>query len=111
MGFMGFSENVLTFACDNTVKAGDAVKMKASETVTPAGDGDVLIGICLDVRNGYAAVQLSGYAEMEYSGTAPTVGYAKLASAGSGKVKSGTSGREYLVLNVNAASSTVGFIL
>lgn len=111
MDFKGFGENVLTFKCDSAVKVGDTVKMKSSGTVTSAADSDNFSGICLNVRGGYAAVQMSGYSNMKYSGTAPTVGYSKLASAGTGAVKTSTTGREYLVISVDTTNSTVGFIL
>lgn len=111
MDFKGFGENVLTFKCDNTVKAGSCVKIKSSGTVTAAVDSNDFMGVCLNVRNSCAAVQMNGYTEMKYSGSAPNVGYSRLTSAGTGKVKADTSGREYLVIGVDTANTTVGFIL
>lgn len=48
-----------------------------------------------------------------YSGTAPAVGYATLAAdAAAGKVKTVTSGgAQYLVIKVDTAAGTVGFIM
>ncbi len=111
MDFKGFGENVLTFKCDSTAGAGKAVKMKSSGTVTLAADGENFAGVCLNVRNGYAAVQLCGYCEMKYSDTAPEAGYTKLASAGAGGVKTSETGREYLVIGVDTVNKTAGFIL
>ncbi len=111
MDFKGFGENVLTFKCDKSTGVGSTVKMTSSGTVTLAADGDIFAGVCLNIRDGYAAVQLCGYCEMTYTGTAPAVGYTKLASAGSDGVKTSTTGREYLVIGVDTDNKTAGFIL
>lgn len=111
MKFKGYGDNVLTFKCSNTTHAGDAVKMESSGKITATSDGNTFIGICTNVRNDYAGVQLNGYVEMKYSGTAPTLGYSKLVAAGPNTVKTASAGRDYLVINIDTASSTVGFIL
>ena len=46
-----------------------------------------------------------------YTGTAPEVGFVKLVSAGGGSVKKDNGGREYLVLKVDTAASTLSFIM
>lgn len=58
-------------------------------------------------------VKTAGYVELGYSGTAPAVGYATLAAdAAAGKVKTVTSGgAQYLVIKVDTAAGTVGFIM
>lgn len=56
---------------------------------------------------------IDSYVELGYSGTAPAVGYATLAAdAAAGKVKAVTTGgAQYLVIKVDAAAGTVGFIM
>ena len=109
VNFSGYNENVVTFETDDSaVIMGAPVKMTASDTVGVCGDSDTFCGVALNVRNGYAAVQLSGYIELPTDETFE-VGYKKIACANGSKVKSSTTGREYLV--VHAESGIVGFIL
>lgn len=105
--FSGFNENVLTFECVGTLNPGDLVKVSASCKVTKASANDDFIGVCVSVRNGYAAVQIAGYVEVAKSGTI-TVGYNKLVAA-SAAVKTAESGIDRLVIYVD--DTTVGFIL
>ncbi len=109
VNFSGYNENVVTFAVSGTdVVMGTPVKMSDSHTVCACSDGDSMIGVALNVRNGYAAVQLSGYIEMP-TDESFEVGYQKIASSDNNKVKSSDTGREYLVCAVE--SGIVGFIL
>ena len=107
ISFAGYQENVLTFECDNTVAAGDLVKMSESGKVAKAAANDVFIGKCLSVNGGFAAVQLNGYMEAQKSGTV-NVGYNKLAAATTG-VKTASNGIDRLV--IYSDDTTVGFIL
>ena len=107
INFNGFMENVLTFECDSTVEAGELVMMTASGKVAKATENSNFIGVCLNVRDSYAAVQLAGYAEAPKSGTV-NVGYNKLL-VGSAGVKTGSSGVDRLV--IYSDENTVGFIL
>lgn len=109
VNFSGYNENVVTFEVDeSTVVMGSPVKMASSDTVTLCGESDALQGVALNVRNGYAAVQLTGYIEMPTNDTFE-VGYQKIAVAADSKVKTSESGREYLV--VHTEPGIVGFIL
>lgn len=109
VNFSGYNENVVTFEVDDsTVVMGSPVKMISSDTVSVCEDSDALQGVALNVRNGYAAVQLTGYIEMPTDETFE-VGYQKIACAGNSKVKSSDSGRECLV--VHTEPGIVGFIL
>lgn len=106
--FNGYNEGVVTFEADSTVKAGQPVMVSANGKVE-AADGD-FCGICIDVRNGFASVQLDGYAEVDTSGTV-SVGYQQLA-ANSGKLSvSANSGRKILVLDVDSTNNKAGIIL
>lgn len=107
VNFSGYNENALTFQADESVKAGSPVKMKESGTVTLAADGERFIGIALNVREGYAAVQLSGYVETAYTGSVG-LGYVNLASNGTG-VKALSSGVSYTVICKD--DEKIGFIL
>ena len=69
INFNGFKENVLTFACDNTVEEGGLVMMTSSGKVTKAAENSNFVGVCVGVRDGYAAVQLEGYTEAAKNGT------------------------------------------
>ena len=107
ISFAGYQENVLTFECESTVSKGDFVAMSASGKVTAAAESANFIGKCVNVNDGYAAVQLNGYVEAEKSGTV-NVGYNKLVMAASG-VKTGSSGVDRLV--IYSDDTKIGFIL
>lgn len=107
VSFNGFGENVVTFEVQGTVNAGDPVMVTSSGKVAAASGS--FCGVCVNVRNGYAAVQIRGYMRFPYT-TAPQAGYAKLSALG-GKVSADADGREYLVLDVDSAAGTFGMIL
>ncbi len=108
VSFNGFGENVVTFETEGSVSAGMPVMVSASGKVKAASG--VFCGICLGVRNGYAAVQLSGYVKTAYD-TAPAVGYTKLVGK-NGKISTDASdGREYLVVDIDTVAKTAGIIL
>lgn len=109
INFSGYNENVVTFEVDGSgVTMGTPVKMSSSGTVSACASGDNMVGVAVNVRNGYAAVQLTGYIEMPTDSTIE-VGYQTLAASSDGKVEASASGREYLV--VTSSSGIVGFIL
>ncbi len=107
INFNGYMENVLTFECDDDVNVGDLVSMKASGKVGKAAADSAFIGVCVSVKNGIAAVQLSGYIEKKKGGTV-NLGFTKLVAAADG-VKTGNAGKEFTV--IYSDDSTVGFIL
>lgn len=109
INFSGYNENVVTFETNsNDVIMGTPVKMASSGTVAKCSASDEFCGVAVNVRNGYSAVQLSGYIEMPTDDTF-AVGYQNICAGDNGKVKSATSGREYLVVYVS--NGIVGFIL
>ena len=65
--FKGYGENVATFIADSGVAVGNIVKLSDNFKVVNAASGDDFIGVCVGVRSGYAAVQLSGYVEVPAS--------------------------------------------
>ena len=107
INFNGFNERVLTFMADDPITPGCLVKMKESGTVTKADAGDNFLGICLNVRNGYAAVQVEGYVETGLTGEI-SVGDAVLTAASSG-VQASETGKSYRVVYVG--TGVVGFLL
>lgn len=109
INFGGYRENVVTFAAENDVVAGVAVKMSGSGTVCACESDDTMIGVAVNVRNGYAAVQLSGYAEFVTDDSNITVGYNKLKCGTDNKVVLSDTGREYLVISMY--ENKVGIIL
>ena len=107
INFLGYNENVVTFKVNGTINEGDFVKMYSSDTVAACSDGDDFIGVAVNVRNGFAAVQTAGYVEAAAS-AAVDVGYNTLAIS-DGVIAESETGREYLV--IHSDSTTVGFIL
>ncbi len=110
--FNGIGETVATFIAGAGVTAGMPVKMTGNGTVGACAAGDDFCGVALNVRCGYAAVQLAGYAALPYDGTAPAVGWQSLSAAEGGKIAvAATGGRQHLVLDVDQTAGTCGLIL
>ncbi len=109
VSFNGFGENTVTFEIQGTINNGAPVMVTSNGKVSAANGA--FCGVCINQRNGYAAVLLRGYAKVPYSGTAPTVGYAKLTST-SGKIAvDNSNGRSVLVIDVDTTGKTAGIIL
>jgi hypothetical protein len=110
VAFNGFNENTATFKANEEIAGGKPVKMNGSETVAACAEGEAFCGIAVDCDAGYASVQLSGAVTAKFSGSAPEARYEKLA-CGSDGVTVSADGREYLIVAVNEAASTVTFIM
>lgn len=111
LSFSGFGENAATFAVQDGVMPGAPVKMAGNGTVGPCAAGDSFCGAALNVRGGYAAVQLCGYIRLPYTGDAPAVGWQALSAAAGGTVQASSSGRQYLVVDVDPTGKTCGLLL
>lgn len=112
LSFNGYGENAATFAAQDGVAAGMPVKMAANGTVGACASGDLFCGVALNVREGFAAVQLGGYACLPYDGTAPAVGWQALSAAADGKIQAAaTGGRVFLIVDVDETAKTCGVIL
>lgn len=110
--FNGIGETAATFAAQDGVTAGMPVKMTANGTVGPCAAGDDFCGAAMNVRCGYAAVQLGGYAALPFDGAAPAVGWQNLSAAAGGKIQvAAAGGRQYLVVDVDDAAKICGVIL
>jgi hypothetical protein len=109
VNFNGFNENVLTFIADASLtKTGVPVKITGDGTVGACGGNEAFCGICVGLRDGYAAVQLSGYIRGK-ANVKIEPGYKRLASGSTGDIATNACGREYLVLYSTA--NEIGFIL
>ncbi len=107
--YQGLNREVITIKCNSNVNApGQLVKLSDNGIVSKCGDGDTPIGLVLNVRNGYAAVQISGYMEIPHNGTL-NAGYQKIGASGDKELKlSAESEKQVLVLD--ASNSTLRFI-
>lgn len=109
VNFNGFRENTATFIADSSLtEPGVLVKMSGDATVAKCNANEAFCGVCVGLRGGYAAVQLSGYVRVPAAAKI-TAGYKKLAADNNGKAALNTSGTEVLV--VESTSDQVGFIL
>lgn len=110
--FNGFAVQSVTVPCDPTVKEGVPVGFDTTSMAYAADEGTDFIGICLQVRDGYATVALKGYAELKYVGTQPFVGYNKFVCASDGAVMVDNEyGINVLVVAIDTAEKIVGIVL
>ena len=107
INFKGYGENVVTFNADSALtEAGVPVKMTADSTVGKCSANDKFCGICVNVRGGYAAVQLAGYVVVPVASKL-TVGYQKVAVNAAGKIAANENGREVLVISSSATEAGI----
>ena len=114
VSFEGIGENVVTFynsSAGGVHSAGIPVKLTGNGEVSGCADGDRFFGVSIVCKEDFVSVQNAGYVETAYSGTAPEVGYARLLADGADGVKTGGSGGEFLVVGVDTANGTIGFML
>ncbi len=111
ISLLGLGETTATFEAESRVTVGMPVKMSGDGRVGPCALKDKFFGVAVNVRGGYAAVQISGYARVQYSGTAPAVGYQTLNGAGDGTAQVEATGRSLLVTDVDTAAKTCGILL
>lgn len=111
VSFEGIGEQVISFNKASGVSKGSLVKLSANATVAACANGNKFVGVCVNASDSFAEVKTAGYAELAYTGDAPAVGYAALAAAAADKVKADSSGREYLIIKVDTAAHTVGFMM
>ena len=108
VSFKGYGENVATFVATSDVAVGNIVKISDDFEVSKAASGDDFIGVCVGVRGGYAAVQLSGYVELPASAKI-NLGRTGLSAASATTVAASQTGTKFNV--IYSTSTTVGFIL
>ncbi len=109
LSFNGFSENTITFEADTTLtKAGVPVKVEQDGKVALATTGDRICGVAVNVREGFAAVQLRGYMEFPCAQVIPC-GFQKIGADAQGNLVLADEGTEVLV--VTSKDDKTGFIL
>ena len=104
VSFEEIGRMAVTFAQDGC-ESGQVCKVSENGTVAPCAAGEKFCGIVEGVRGDFAAVQVAGFATVAVSGSVG-VGYVNLCADGQGGVKAG-SGKEYLVVTVNADTATI----
>lgn len=108
VSFDGYNANTVTFEAASGVTVGLPVMISANGKVSNATSA--FCGVCKDLKNGYAAVQLDGYVRLPYTGSI-AVGYKQLV-VDDGEIKVDTTyGREHLVIDVDSTTNTAGIIL
>jgi len=110
LDFKGFNENVATFVAEESVKAGDLVTVSDNYTVAPCADGDEIAGVCVNVRNGYATVQLSGYVEAKAE-TKIATGYQNISAIDNTTVKADETAKHSCLVISCDDDMNVSFIL
>lgn len=109
VNFNGIGETVATFVADDSLtQTGVPVKVSDSGTAAACDSGDAFCGVCVGLRDGYAAVQLRGFATLPASAEIDA-GYRKLAVDSNGAVVVNAGGRELLV--VQSTADEVGVLL
>lgn len=113
LSYEGIGQMCATFACEATMTEGAPVKLTESGKAEVCAAGENLCGVCAAVGHGGDAcsVQVGGFVKLSYSGSAPTVGFGKLTADGACGVKTASSGREYLIAQVDPAEKTVTIML
>ena len=91
----------------HNVKVGDFVQLDDNYHVIPGNAGQELIGVCVGVRDGYAAVQTSGYVEADYQGDV-NYGRCGLVTTTSTKLAPGGSTKYRIIYKDD---EKIGFIL
>jgi len=112
LSYEGIGQWAATFACTG-VSEGSVVKVGANGTVSACAAGEAFCGTVSSVSHGGEAcsVVLGGLVTAAYSGIAPTLGYGGLSADGQGGVKADTSGRSYLIVDMDTGTKTVTFVL
>lgn len=110
--YEGIGQWSATFA-GSQAEEGQVVKLTAGKTVGPCAAGDSFCGVVQSVsRDGEAcAVALGGMVQAAYTGTAPALGWSGLSADGAGGVKADSTGRSYLVVDVDSTGGIVTFVL
>lgn len=113
ISFGGIGEYAATFYNNSAAPAAaaKAVKISGNGEVSACSDGDAFAGVCISAGAEFAAVQLRGFVKLPYSGTAPALGFSKLLADADGGIKADTSGREYLIVEVDTSAKAAGLFL
>lgn len=110
ISYEGIGRLLVTVADFNAVE-GQVCKINQDGRAANCSTNDRFCGVVHIAEYDMASVQLEGFVTVRYSGTAPAFGYAKLVADGYGGVCVNTSGREFLVIQVDTNKMTVTFKL
>ena len=113
VSFQGVDRLVVTFQAASGVSRGNLVTVSANGTVSAATSGAAPVGVALNVRGGYAAVQLKGCLEVEYNGTL-NLGWQEITTHSAGKIKAAgenDAARRCLVLSTDTTAKTACLLL
>lgn len=110
--YEGIGHVVATFMADG-VQEGQVAKICATETMGACAAGDTFGGYVMAVaRDGTScAVALHGMVTTSYSGNVPILGWCELVADGNGGVSYKTGGLKCLVVDLDAETKTVTFML
>ncbi len=108
VSFNGFGENVATFEMAANVEKGVPVMITDNGKVSLSTGP--FCGVCVGTRNGFAAVQLTGYVRLPYT-TAPSIGYSKISVSGGKITADNSTGREYLIVDLDTTNKIAGIML
>lgn len=108
--YTGFEENVITVeAAPTLTSVGVPVKIDSDGKAAPCAANDIICGVCVNLRNGYAGIMVKGYVILPLTSTC-TPGWQTLAAASATNVqKVSSGGRGHLVLE--SGDGKIGFIL
>ena len=113
ISYNGFTNEYATLKNAETIQTGKGISVDEDGCAINSNDGEVLIGFCINSRDGFVTVQFRGYFEVKYTGTTPSYGAVKLVndSAGGVRVADSDEDAEYSkVLKVDEDNKIVGFI-
>lgn len=98
VSFEGFAEELITLAAED-IAPGDLVSINEDGAAQKAQNGEPAAGLVRSVRGGFAGVQVKGYACVAVSGEV-SPGWQTLVCDGQNGLKTGSGGRQLLVLGV-----------
>lgn len=110
ISFEGYAAQAVTFYADESVAAGDAVMLGDDMKVFKAEENNDIIGVALLVRDGYASVQTAGVVTLPASDFL-SAGYTKLTVDSEGKLTSGETGPDRLVISVDGSTGSATVLL
>lgn len=107
----GYGEKLVTFGATEGTLAGVSVMMGANGAAAPCAAGEALCGVVVNVRGGFAAVQLAGYVRLPYTGTTSAIDYQTFAGDDVGKIETDATGWQFLVADMDTPAAICGVIL
>ena len=103
VSFNGMNENIITFEVEQgaTIQEGDMVLVSDNGTVKVAEtQNDVPLGVAVQVRGGFASVQVTGYVKVPCE-SAVELGFLRAGISAAGKLCEMDGGREVFVTDIS----------